>query len=78
MLEVVVLFEHRRLIDVVIGGHAMIVRVFSQLSDVFCIIAADIDVEEDQVAVHILLAQDMLQILLRGDKSLGKAGFELP
>ena len=47
MLEVVVLFEHRGFVDVVIGGHAMIVSIFREFSNVLCVIAADIDVEED-------------------------------
>ena len=60
MFEVVVLFEHRSFIDVIVGGHPMVVSVFGQLSDIFRVVAADVDVEKDQVAVDVLLAQDVL------------------
>ncbi len=49
MLEMIVLFEHRRFIDVVIGGHAVVVRVFRELPDVSRVVAADIHAEKNEV-----------------------------
>ena len=40
MLEVLVLLEHGRFVDVVVGGEAVCVRVFGELADVFMIVAA--------------------------------------
>ena len=78
MLEVVVLFEHRSFIDVIVGGDTMVVSVFGELSDIFQVIAADVDVEKDQVAVHVLLPQDVFQIFLCGNKCFGQARLQIP
>jgi hypothetical protein len=59
VLEVVVLFEHGSFVDVVVGSDAMVVGVFSQLSDILDIVTANIDVEKHQVAIDVLLAQDV-------------------
>jgi hypothetical protein len=50
------------------------VRTRSQLH-IFEIIAADIDVEEDEVVVNILLAQNVFEIVLGGTKAFGRLGF---
>jgi len=52
----------------------MIVCVFGELPDIFRVVTADIHIEKDQVAVHILLAQNVFQILLRWDHALGRLG----
>ncbi len=78
VLEVVVLFEHRCFVDVVVGGNAVVVSVFGELSDVLQVVAADIDVEKHQVAIDVLLPQDVFQILLRGNKCFGQAGLQIP
>lgn len=56
----------------------MIVRVLSQLTNVFPVVSADVDIEEDRISIDILLAENILQVILRGYKSLGKAGLEVP
>lgn len=56
----------------------MIARVFRELANVIRVVAADIHIEKDDVAIHILLAQDVLQIFLCRNKSFGQAGFEVP
>ena len=49
------LVHHRRFVDVVVGCDAMIVRDFSKLPHVVHVVLADIDIEEDGVAILILL-----------------------
>jgi len=58
--------------------NAMVVSVFSQLSDILHIVAANIDVEKHQVAIYILFAQDVFQIFLGGNESFGQARLQIP
>ena len=78
MPEVLVLLDHGRFVDVVIGGDAILVREFGDLAHVFEIVAADIQIEENHVAVDVLLAQQVLEILPRGLDGLGQAGLQIP
>ena len=78
MLEVLVLFEHRRFIDVIVGRNSVIVRVFGQPFHIFQIVAADVDVEKNQVVINILLAQNVFEILLRRNECFRQAGLEIP
>src|SRR5579864_7447418 len=78
VLKVVILFEHWSLIDVVVGSNPMLVGVFGELSDILHIVAADVDVEKDEVSVYVLLPQNVLEILLRGNEGFGQAWLEIP
>ena len=67
----IVLFEHWSFVDVVVGGNAVVVRVFGQFSDIFHVVAANVDVEKHEVAIDVLFSQDVFQVLVRGNKCLG-------
>jgi len=47
VLEMLVLLQQRRLIDVVVGGDATIMGYLRQLPHIVQIIAADVDVQEN-------------------------------
>jgi hypothetical protein len=47
------LFEHGRFVDVIVGCDAMIVRIFGQHLHVCEIVAADVDIEKDEVVVDV-------------------------
>jgi hypothetical protein len=65
MPEVVVLFEHWRFVDLIVGGNVSSVSIFCQLLDIFGIIPADANIEEYDVAVDILFAHDVFQVVPR-------------
>ncbi len=75
MLEVLILLEHRRFIDVIVGRYVVIVRIVGQLPHVLEVIAADIHIEKDHVPVDVLLPQNMFQVLFRGNERLWQARF---
>src|SRR5581483_858003 len=78
MLEMIILFEHRGLVDVVVGGYSVVVGVFREHAYVFGVIATDVHIKEHQVLIDILLAQHVLEVLLRRNKGLREAGFKVP
>ena len=78
MLEVLILFEHRRLVDVVVGGETVRVGIFCELPSVIMIVAADVDVEEHHVAIHVLFADEIFKVLLTWHEGLRQTGFFVP
>jgi len=78
VVEVVVLLEHRGFIDVVVGGDTMLTGIFGQPPDVLHVVAANVDVEKDEIAVDALLAQDVFQVLLGGNQCLRQARLQIP
>ena len=58
----VVLLEHRRFVDVVVGGDPVVVGDFGELLDIVHIVPADVHVEENGRAVLVLLPQKMIEI----------------
>ena len=73
VLEVLILLKQRRFIDVVVGGDAVVVGDLGQLPHVVEIVAADIDVEEDGVAVSVLLADQVVELLANRRQRFGQA-----
>jgi hypothetical protein len=73
-----VLFEHRRLIDVIIGRQPMVACVLGKEPDVLQIIPANVHIEEDHVAVHILLPRQVLEVATHRRQRFGKARLLLP
>ena len=78
MPEVIVLFEHWGLIDVIVGRNASSVSIFRQLLDIFGIISADIDIEEYDVTVGILFAEDVFQVFFRWHERFRKTWLHVP
>ena len=62
MLEMIVLFEHRCFINVIVSGNPMIVRVLRQLAYIFEVISTDVDIEKDEVSIHVLFAEELFQV----------------
>lgn len=56
----------------------MIVRVLGQHLHVFQVVAADVGIEEYEVVVDVLLAQNVFEILPRGHERLRQAGLQFP
>src|SRR5215469_11576817 len=63
MLEVLVLLEHWSFVNVIVSRNAMLACVLGQLTNILSIVATDIHVEEHHVTVHILLSQQMFEML---------------
>jgi hypothetical protein len=47
---VIVLFEHRSFVHVIVGRHAVVVSVLRQQAYVFQVVPANIDIEEDDAS----------------------------
>ncbi len=71
MLEVR-LVNHRRLIDVVIGGNAMGAGNLGKPLHVFEVVAADVDIEEDRLAVIVLPTDEIIKVLADGIECFGE------
>ncbi len=58
------LVHHRRLVDVVIGGNAVIVCYLRQLSNITSMLlkTADVDIEENRIAVLVLFLDQIVEI----------------
>ena len=73
-----VLLDHRRFVDVIVGRNAVNAGIFGQRADVLGIVPAYIHVEEDHIAEHVLFLQPVLQVFAYRCDSLRKAGFFIP
>ena len=62
MLEMLILLQHWRLIDVVVGGYVVFTRVLGDLPNVLGIVSADVDVKEHHIAIHILLLHQIFDV----------------
>lgn len=59
VLEVLVLLEHGRFIDVIIRGNAVVMGVFRKLTYIARVVVADVGIEKD-----LLLAQNVFKVFL--------------
>src|SRR5713101_3428073 len=75
VLKMVILLKHRRLVDAIVRRDAMIVRVLGQQANILQIVSTDVDIEEDDVSVHVLFAENIFQVLRPGTSALGRPGF---
>src|SRR5208282_1725705 len=72
------LLQQRRFADVIVGCDAVVTGQLGQLPDVFQIIAANVDIEENRVSVLVLLAHQVIKILADGNHRLGQSGLDVP
>ena len=77
VLEMLILLDEWRLIDVIIGGDAILVCDLGKLPNVVKIVAADIDVEENRVAVSVLLPNQVIKLLSDRSKGLGQTFLDI-
>ena len=78
MFEVLVLLEHGSFIDVIVGCNAAVVRILGKLSNILRIVPTDVQVEKNHVAVHVLLLQQVLQVLAHGYDGFRQAWLLVP
>src|ERR1700733_1805213 len=77
VLEVFILLQQRRLVDVIIGRDAVVASYLGKLSHIVEVVAADIDIEEDREAMPILLADQVVELLTNWSQGLGQAGLQI-
>ena len=70
VFEVFILLEQWRLIDVIVGRDAVVVSDFGELPNVIEVIAADIDVEKDGIAIPVLLANQVIELFANRQPAL--------
>ena len=57
-----VLLGHRRLVDVIVGGDAVVVRNLGQLLHIVHVVMADVDIEHHRVAVVMLPLDQVVKV----------------
>jgi hypothetical protein len=62
---------------VVVSCDAVVAGYLGKLSYIVQVIAADIDVQEDRVAVSILLADEVIEMLTDGNQGLRQPRFQI-